>query len=333
MGESYFAFCQALVEQGVRCQTFAVDTWRGDQHTGAYDDSVYRVVHAHNEQLYNSFSRLLRMSFDEAVSEFAEEGIDLLHIDGAHTYEAVRHDFETWWPKIRPGGVVLLHDSGERQADFGVWRLLDDLRANRLPIGEFTHSHGLGVVIKPPLIAAHVGSIFVRARDSELAQMRRYYEVCADHLQTRHWAQKQLRPAEWEITSQLFWRSKDAAFSEESSVRLAHIVTENPSVAILHVPAPEQTQITELRLHPMLAPAIVWIYDIAILSQHGETLRNWNMPEGQLFAGATEVSFTIPAHAAGTASVRLTVAGADPLKTTRQLLNSTSFQFTAQAAR
>ena len=321
-GESYFAFCQALAEGGVSCQAFAVDTWRGDQHTGSYDESVYSEVYAHNEQHYKSFSRLLRLRFDQAACEFSDESIDLLHIDGAHTYEAVRHDFETWWPKVRSGGVVLLHDAAERQADFGVWRLLEDLRVRRLSVAEFTHSHGLGVVVKPPLLTAHIASIFVRADDSELEQMRRYYEVCADHLQTRYWEGKQQRLAEWEITSQLFWRTGVQAFTEEESVRLAHVVDEKPSTVTLYVPSPEQTQWTELRLHPMLGAAVITIFEVAVLSESGELLWTWNRPEGKLFAGAIDVSIRIPVQLASAASVRLTVAGADPFVAARDLLRA-----------
>src|SRR5580704_1290637 len=47
-GESYFTFCQAVVECGIRCQSFAVDTWRGDPHSGAYGEAVFREVSEHN---------------------------------------------------------------------------------------------------------------------------------------------------------------------------------------------------------------------------------------------------------------------------------------------
>ncbi len=329
-GESYFAFCQALAEGGVQSQAFAVDTWRGDQHTGAYDDSVYADVHAHNEGHYGSFSQLLRMRFDEAAAEFLDESIDVLHIDGAHTYEAVRQDFDTWWPKVRPGGVLLLHDAAERQADFGVWRLLDDLRTSKLPVGEFTHSHGLGVVMKPPLLAAHIGSIFIRGSESEVAQMQRYYAVCADHLQTRYWERKQLRPAEWELTSQLFWRTSEEAFTEEESIRLAHVVNEKPSSVTLHVPTARAEHLVQLRLHPMLIPAIICVYEIAVLGESGETLWSWSPPEGRLFAGGAEVSFTIQVQLARVTSLRLTIGGADPFNAAKQLLHSTSLQLTAE---
>jgi predicted O-methyltransferase YrrM len=37
--------------------------------------------------------------------------IDLLFLDGDHSYEAVRRDFLDWAPKIRPGGILCLHDA------------------------------------------------------------------------------------------------------------------------------------------------------------------------------------------------------------------------------
>jgi len=37
--------------------------------------------------------------------------IDMIFIDGDHRYEAVRKDFDDWFPHVRPGGFLLLHDS------------------------------------------------------------------------------------------------------------------------------------------------------------------------------------------------------------------------------
>lgn len=37
--------------------------------------------------------------------------VDVLHIDGDHSYQGVRSDFEMYGPLVRPGGLVLFHDA------------------------------------------------------------------------------------------------------------------------------------------------------------------------------------------------------------------------------
>jgi Methyltransferase domain len=145
-GNSYFSFCQAIMESGTASQCYAVDTWQGDVHAGQYSDEIFTKVNAHNQEHYAGFSRLLRMTFDEANKSFSDESIELLHIDGLHTYEAVRHDFETWLPKLAPGAVVMFHDTNVRERDFGVWQLWEELQTQYPRNIEFVHSHGLGVL-------------------------------------------------------------------------------------------------------------------------------------------------------------------------------------------
>ncbi len=144
-GDSYFSFCQAIDFLGLPTQCFAVDTWQGDHQAGYYNERVYQEVKTYNRVRYKRFSNLLKMSFDEALSYFEDGTIDLLHIDGLHTYEAVAHDFYSWLPKLSNRGVVMLHDIAEYRDDFGVWKLWKELE-QEFPSFSFTHSHGLGIV-------------------------------------------------------------------------------------------------------------------------------------------------------------------------------------------
>ena len=145
-GNSYFSFCQAVAERGLATRCFAVDTWMGDPHAGGYPEEIYAKVAQHNEEEYGEFSQLLRMTFDEAVVSFADNSIGLLHIDGMHTYEAVRHDFETWLPKLSKDAVVLFHDIAVKEKDFGVYIFWDELKKKYKYHLEFSHANGLGVL-------------------------------------------------------------------------------------------------------------------------------------------------------------------------------------------
>lgn len=144
-GNSYFAICQAVLENGTGSKCYAVDTWQGDEHAGSYSENVFNEVNAWNRQYFAAFSNLLRMTFDQANQYFSESSVNLLHIDGLHTYEAVKHDFESWQPKLADDAIVIFHDTNVHERDFGVWQLWDELK-DKYPSFEFLHSHGLGVL-------------------------------------------------------------------------------------------------------------------------------------------------------------------------------------------
>jgi glycosyltransferase involved in cell wall biosynthesis len=144
-GDSYSAFCQAVDRLSLPSRGFAVDTWKGDEHSGKYGAEVYQELAAYHDSKYGHFSVLLKSTFDNAVNQFGDGCIDLLHIDGCHTYDAVRHDFETWIPKLSADALVLFHDVAVHEKDFGVWRFWGEV-SQKYPSFEFVHGHGLGVL-------------------------------------------------------------------------------------------------------------------------------------------------------------------------------------------
>ena len=171
-GNSYAAFCQAVRQLGLPTRCFGVDTWDGDPHAGFYGEDVFEALSRWHDARYANFSRLVRAKFDDAASHFAEGSIDLLHIDGMHSYEAVRHDFLTWKPLLSRSAIVLFHDTNVRENDFGVWRFWAELARDHASF-EFLHGHGLGVLAVGPDLPEALGDLFAMAGEPEgLARLR-----------------------------------------------------------------------------------------------------------------------------------------------------------------
>jgi hypothetical protein len=172
-GFSYLAFCQAVQQHGIGTTCCAIDTWKGDEHTGFYGEEVFSEVQAYHNRLYSGFSQLIRSRFYDAVNYFADESIDLLHIDGRHFYIDVKTDFETWAPKLSDRAIVLFHDINVREKGFGVWRFWEEL-ISRYPSFAFQHGSGLGVLAFGLQIPKRAQPLFLASSET-VHQIRQTY--------------------------------------------------------------------------------------------------------------------------------------------------------------
>jgi glycosyltransferase involved in cell wall biosynthesis len=178
-GDSYFLFCQAVKSNNLSTQCHAVDTWKGESHAGFYGEDVYLSVKKYNEENYSSFSTLHRCLFDEAVDRFDDNSIDLLHIDGFHSYEAVHHDFYNWLPKLSDNAVVIFHDTNEIKEGFGVHKLWDELTEKYSgKTFHFLHEHGLGVLGIGNNYPARLEKLF-NADEKETEAFRNFFSELA----------------------------------------------------------------------------------------------------------------------------------------------------------
>jgi predicted O-methyltransferase YrrM len=96
---------------------------------------------------------IIRKYSDAAAKEWSRP-IDLLFIDGDHSYEGVKRDWDLFAPHVRPFGMVVFHDTiwelnpdpGWSRADMGVPRFVDELRTAGYPVISFNQHCGISLV-------------------------------------------------------------------------------------------------------------------------------------------------------------------------------------------
>jgi predicted O-methyltransferase YrrM len=95
---------------------------------------------------YGLTERVRLVVGDSRTVELPTAGIDLLFIDGDHSYEGAASDLARWTPLVREGGHVVLHDAvdtgGYGNVYPGVQRAVDEFVAK----GEFVPARGAGTM-------------------------------------------------------------------------------------------------------------------------------------------------------------------------------------------
>lgn len=73
-------------------------------------------------------SQLLREMSCNAVTQFADNSVDIVYVDADHKYEPVLADIRAWYAKVKPGGILCGDDyiEGSHIEKFGVIEAVKD---------------------------------------------------------------------------------------------------------------------------------------------------------------------------------------------------------------
>jgi predicted O-methyltransferase YrrM len=99
------------------------------------------------------YVEIVRATSEAAARQWSRP-IDLLFIDGDHSYAGVRRDWEAFAPFVQPFGVTIFHDTlwdlrpdpALRRADMGVPQFVEELREQGYPVIALERDFGVSVV-------------------------------------------------------------------------------------------------------------------------------------------------------------------------------------------
>ena len=131
LGRSTCYLGQRIKESGKDIRLFVVDTFEGVpeqdvqkslemQGASVLDQLLFNISEAGIADLVTVFPE----SSETAHTHFEDRSLDLVFIDGDHSYDAVRRDILLFAPKVQSGGVLAGHDYRDGE---GVRRAVDEL--------------------------------------------------------------------------------------------------------------------------------------------------------------------------------------------------------------
>jgi predicted O-methyltransferase YrrM len=140
-GYSSFVFAMALEKSNSAGKIYGIDWFQGDEH--ASFRNTFSYVNERKDKYSLNNLEIIKGDFAETAKGW-DTPIDMLHIDGYHTFDAVQSDFKNWSPFVKEDGLILFHDTAI--GHFGIKDFFRTLNQGyRL---HFIHSAGLGIYTK-----------------------------------------------------------------------------------------------------------------------------------------------------------------------------------------
>ncbi len=116
MGLSTILMAAALISsENAGARIYCIDTWEGSpEHQVLPEVSGMQMFDVFQRNIdraeVSSLIHPIQAMSTEVAGRFALESIDLLFVDGDHTFEGCYKDLELYYPRVKPGGRIIGHD-------------------------------------------------------------------------------------------------------------------------------------------------------------------------------------------------------------------------------
>jgi predicted O-methyltransferase YrrM len=114
-------FIAAGLKKSAGSKLHCIDTWQNEGMAEGKRDTFAEFKK--NTAKYKNLIIPHRGDSQELAGKFNNR-IDFLFVDGDHSYEGVRADVNSWFPKLNSGALVLFHDVGWAE---GVQQVIDEM--------------------------------------------------------------------------------------------------------------------------------------------------------------------------------------------------------------
>lgn len=109
-GESAEVFISSLKIRKLYC----IDPWEGgydlkDKASSSDMGQAEKYFDIIAEKYFRQILKL-KLSSSQAVNFFSNEMLDMVYLDGNHSFEAVYNDIGIWLPKVKTNGILAGHD-------------------------------------------------------------------------------------------------------------------------------------------------------------------------------------------------------------------------------
>lgn len=143
-----FGDTSAVLIQNCKGHVYGIDPIVPDSMNDALIGSVENIKQL--EKHHANFTFIHDYSYN--VVKTWDKEIDYIFIDGDHNYEAVKTDFNDWYPHVKTGGIIALHDSACNRGGPMYWpgpsQLADELIQDKIRLEYIETVHTMTVFKK-----------------------------------------------------------------------------------------------------------------------------------------------------------------------------------------